>query len=396
MNSTFTVGVVLSPRGWSEQLHAFVADHVPGVDLVVVRDRRAALASGADVLVLDSTTPWLTLSFVAEAEAAGIRLVGVFDRRDGGASRDRLAALGLTYLIEEAMPPDDVVFLVERLRPAATSGDQPHRPAAVETLHLDGAVVPVGGPSGSGARELAVGLAAHWGDDGLSTLLVDANETTPGMARRLGLGLYPHLVRAVELSASDGVDGVRSALADQVTPLPFDVITGLATPRDWDRLTPHDVMELLSVCRRGWERVVVTTSPLVEDLTRWGDRFGISRRVLSNADLVIGAAEPTPRGVLRYLDWMTDAGLLRRDVGTVLNMVPRSKRISCEAVEQLREVGGDLIGEVFEMPFDRAVAAAEWDGRLVTRGRFRKAVAALAAEVDSRLSADVDEEVLTP
>jgi len=338
----------------------------------------------------------LTLRFVEEAEAAGIRLIGVFDRHDGGTSRERLAALGLTYLIEETMPPDDVVFLVERLRPAATNGDRPQRPAAVEPADLNGAVVPVGGPSGSGARELAIGLATHWGQVGLSTLLVDANETTPGLARRLGLGLYPHLLKAVELRGSDGLDGVRAALADRVGPLPFDVITGLATPRDWGRLTPHDVTELLAVCRRGWDRVVVTTSPLVEDLTRWGDRFGISRRVLSNADLVVGTAEPTPRGVLRYLDWITDAGLLRLDVVTVLNKVPRSKRVAFEAVEQLREVGGDLVGEVFEVPLDRAVAAAEWDGRLVARGRFRKAVAAIAAEVDSRLTADVAEEVPTP
>lgn len=392
--SGFTIGVVLSPRGWSEPLHAFVADHVPGVDLVVVRDRRAALGSGAHVLVLDSTTPWLTSPFVREAEAVGIRLVGVYDRADGGTSRDRLAALGLTYLLEEAMPPEDVVFLVERLRPSAGNGGRPRPLPAVDSAPVDGAVVPVGGPSGSGARELAVGLATHWGEAGFTTLLVDANETTPGIARRLGLGLYPHLFKAVEAAAVDGLDGVRAALADRVGPLPFDVIAGLATPRDWDRITPSDVSELLGVCRRGWDRVVVTTSPLIEDLTRWGDRFGISRRVLSNADMVVGAVEPTPRGVLRYLDWLTDGGLLRLDAVTVLNKVPRSKRVAFEAIEQLREVGGDLVGDVFEVPYDRAVAAAEWDGRLVAKGRFRKAVAVVAAEVDHRLAVVADEEVM--
>lgn len=392
--SGFTIGVVLSPRGWSEPLHAFVADHVPGVDLVVVRDRRAALGSGAHVLVLDSTTPWLTLPFVREAQAADIRLVGVYDRTDGGTSRDRLAALGLTYLLEEAMPPEDVVFLVERLRPSAGNGDRPRLLAAVDAAPVDGAIVPVGGPSGSGARELAVGLATHWGEAGFSTLLVDANETTPGIARRLGLGLYPHLITAVEASAVDGRDGVRTALADRVRPLPFDVITGLATPRDWDRVTPSDVTELLGVCRHEWDRVVVTTSPLIEDLTRWGDRFGISRRVLSNADMVVGAAEPTPRGVLRYLDWLTDGGLLRLDAVTVLNKVPRSKRVASEAIEQLREVGGDLVGDVFEVPYDRAVGTAEWDGDLVGKGRFHKAVAVVATEVDRRLAVVADEEAM--
>ena len=63
----------------------------------------------------------------------------------------------------------------------------------------------------------------------------------------------------------------------------------------------------------------MATSPLIEDLTRWGDRFGLSRYVLANADSVVGVAEPTPRGMLRYLDWFADAGLLSGDVVTVFN-----------------------------------------------------------------------------
>ncbi len=388
MTIAFTVGVVLSPRGWSGPLHAFVADHVPDVELVVVRDRMAALGSGAHLLVLDSTTPWLTAPFVAEAEAAGIRLVGVYDRHDGGTSRERLAGLGLTHLLEEAMPPEDVMFLLERLRPAISNGQRPERVTPVESPLVDGAVVPVGGPSGSGARELAVGLAARWAEAGFSTLLVDANETTPGVARRLGIGLYPHLLTAVERSAADGVDGVRSALADSVRPLPFDVIVGLATPRDWDRVVPSDVTELLSVCRRDWERVVVTTSPLIEDLARWGDRFGVSRRVLTNADIVVGAAEPTPRGVLRFLDWFADAGLLRADVVTVLNKVPSSRRVAFEARQQLIDTAGSLVDDVWELPLDRSVTAAEWDGQLVSRGRFRKALAGVVDEIERRLVAE--------
>jgi CO dehydrogenase nickel-insertion accessory protein CooC1 len=393
MSRAFVIGVVLSPRPWSVRLHAFVADHVPDAELVVVRDRRAALSSGAQVLVLDSTTPWLTPTFVTESEDAGVRLVGVYDRADGGTSRDRLAGLGLTHLLEEAMPPEDVVFLVDRLRPAVALGERRGRRAAADPVATDGAVIAVGGPSGSGAREVAVGLATHWAESGWVTLLVDANETTPGVARRLGFGLYPHVLTAVERSASDGVDGVRSALADRVGPVPFDTIAGLATPRDWDRLVAGDLAELLSVCRRGWDRVVVTTSPLIEDLARWGNRFGISRHVLANADAVVGVAEPTPRGVLRFLDWVVDAGRLRADVVTVLNKVPRARRVAFEARQQLVDAGGALVGDVCELPLDRSVAAAEWDGIVVSRGRFRKALAAVADEVEQRLI--VDDEVVT-
>ena len=108
----FRVGVVLSPRSWSGRLHAFIADHVPGVELVMVRDQHAAIESAPHVLLIDDSTPWLTPSFVDRADGLGIRLVGVYDRFDG-VGQGRLAELGLTHLLEEAMPPDDVVFLPE-------------------------------------------------------------------------------------------------------------------------------------------------------------------------------------------------------------------------------------------------------------------------------------------
>ncbi|MGE0304253.1 MAG: hypothetical protein AB7N61_14865 [Acidimicrobiia bacterium] len=381
MNAPFRVGVVLSPGEWSGRLHAFVADHVPDVELQVVRDRRAALDAAPHVLVLDAGTAWLTQAFVGEAEQVGVRFVGVYDRSDGGASRDRLAGLGLTHLVEQAMPPEDLMFLVGRLRPLDDL-DVPPIASHDRGEVVDGRVVAVGGPSGSGARELAIGLATHWAHDGAQTLLVDANETTPGVARRLGLGLYPHLLTAVDRCRSDGLAGVEAALADQVASMPFDVIVGLATPRDWDRVVPHDVETLLDECRTGWERVVVATGPLIEDLQRWGDRFGVSRRALATADVVVGAAEPSPRGVLRYLDWLTDASHLTAEVVTVLNKVPSSKRATSEARQQLLDVGGSLVEDVIELPFDRAVAAAEWDGKLVTRGIFRKGLAVVAAEVD--------------
>ena len=50
MSGSFTVGVVLSPRGWSGPLHAFVADHVPNVELVVIRDRRVAVSYMVEAL----------------------------------------------------------------------------------------------------------------------------------------------------------------------------------------------------------------------------------------------------------------------------------------------------------------------------------------------------------
>lgn len=379
----YRIGIVLSPRSWSGGLHSFVADHVPGVELSVVRDDQAAIETTPHVLLVDDSTPWLTPAFVARADSTGIRIVGVYDRADGGAGKEALVGLGLTHLLEEAMPPDDVVFLLDRLRPTADNvRGSAHPVSGPGDEKPRGEVIAVGGPSGSGARELAVGLASVWADDGWETLLVDANETTPGIARRLGTGTYPHILTAVDRARADGVAGVRASLADRVGSREFDVVAGLPTTRDWDRLLASDLEALLATCRDDWDRIVVTTSPLIEDLQRWGDRFGASRRVLSSSDATVGCCEPTPRGVLRYLDWLVEASRLRSRVQTVLNKVPRSKRVAAEARRQLIDIAGWLIDDVEEVPFDRRVVNAEWDGTEVGRSAFRTAVRLLSTELD--------------
>ena len=211
-------------------------------------------------------------------------------------------------------------------------------------------------------------------------------ETTPGVARRLGLGVYPHLLTALDRVRVEGIDGAKASLADRIGAESFDVIAGLPTTRDWDRLVPNDVDDLLDSCCDGWDRIVVTTSPLIEDLQRWGQRFGVSRRVLATAGVIVGCCEPTPRGVLRYLDWIADASQINPRIVTVVNKVPKSKRVASETTRQLRDVGGAFIDVILEVPFDRSVVDAEWDGTVVSRGRFRKATASVAAEVDLQLT----------
>ena len=254
-----------------------------------------------------------------------------------------------------------------------------------------GVVMCVGGPSGSGAREIAVALACASGDRGWRTLLVDANESTPGVAQRLGLGIYPHILTAIDRRREGKLDGTTSALADGAGRRNFDVLAGIPSTRDWDRLLPNDVESLIDSCRERWDMVVVTTSPMIEDLQRWGDRFAVSRRMLTAADVVVGCCEPSPRGVTRFIDWMAEAGIvrLRSDVFTVLNKLPTSRRTASEVTAHLRDAGRFYVDEVFEVPFDRRVAAAEWDGSEVARGPFRKAVSEIATFLETYVAREL-------
>jgi hypothetical protein len=45
------------------------------------------------------------------------------------------------------------------------------------------------------------------------------------------------------------------------------------------------------------------------------------------------------------------------------------------------------MSDLDELPLDRRVEVAEWDGQLVARGPFTKAVARVASSVDSRMLA---------
>ena len=125
-----------------------------------------------------------------------------------------------------------------------------------------------------------------------------------------------------------------------------------------------------------WKFVVVVTSPIVEDLRRWGDRYGVSRMLLSSpGSAVVMVVEASSRGVVRAADWFAQARPLGR-VPVVINKVPaRAPHVDAQVRERLLSIlGDDRIDIVASLPYDRAVHAAEWNATLPTRGCFARAV----------------------
>lgn len=367
----------MSSGDWWRGLNAYAADHGSGVEVVVVRDAHAVLESGLDVVCTDDTVVWFTRGMVSQAEAAGITVVGV--RAAGDPHSDaQLVTLGIEHRLSDSVAPAAMLELLARLRPRdafeqiVSQLDVPHagRP---------GSLVMVGGPPGAGSREVAVGVAAQLADTA-ATVLVDCNELSPGVAQRLGLRLQPHLLDAAE-AATSGAD-VRAALAQPADPsasttgLRFDVVAGLPAASEWHRCSTAAVDVLLAACQSAWRYTVVTTSPIVEDLRRWVDRFGLSRHLLSMSEPVVGVCEATPRGVLRFVDWLAEAQP-RSPVLTVVNKVPGSRFSAAEVVAELRSLCGERIEVVATVPLDRRVMAAEWDARLPAKGPFTRALRAV-------------------
>ncbi|MEZ5377395.1 MAG: hypothetical protein R2733_12890 [Acidimicrobiales bacterium] len=391
------VGVALSARTWRGSLQRHCRDHEADVAVVLLHDGNEALGGDVDVLVVDDDTSWLSVPFVQSARASGIAFVGIFDPDEAdGFGRRQLQHVGIETVLACSVGSDELVETIRRQRRdpeidrrfAGLLAD-----AGIDGLEPDErhGVVAVGGPAGSGATEVAIALAAGWGSG--RPLLVDVDETHPTLARRLGLGLHPHLLTAVDThrrepltfdgaASADLRDCLARAIDGERPTLPFDVIAGLVTRDDWSLVRPDDVVDLLEACARAWPAVIVRLGPSLEDLHRFVGRHELSRRSATTADQLVGVCDASATGLLRFVDWLVDAlGLVGdRPVDIVLNRAPRSLSQRSQLVDQLRSVVGDRVGSIVCAPTDRRVERGCWDADVPAWGPFRRAIAELGVD----------------
>ncbi len=385
-----SVGLALSGRDWRSSLQRHCRDYVADVAVQLVRDGRQALDPSISVVILDDDTSWLSAPFLSSARERGISVIGIYDPLEAdGHGRRHLQRLGVDAVIAASLPTEELLETIRELCPDVETFDR-----FIEMIEgVDGRIRPtqrqlvaIGGPAGAGATEVAIGFSQTM--PGRKPVLIDVDETHPSLARRLGLAIHPHIVTAIEALRrervrADGSDGeeLEDCLARQVLSgvIPFDVIVGLASRDDWMLLRADDVVELVDELAARWPVAVVRVGPQLEDLSRWVDRYGVSRSVVRNATRVIGVCEATSVGVLRFVDWLVDAVGLADEtpIDVVLNCAPKSPAARSELINQLREIAGDRIGEIHCVPRDKRVERAAWDAAVATRGPFTKAVAKL-------------------
>jgi hypothetical protein len=128
----------------------------------------------------------------------------------------------------------------------------------------------------------------------------------------------------------------------------------------------------------GFSRVVVDVAASLEDVggSRRG-RHAVTRAVVASADRCVAVGSATPVGIARLVGWVADLRLLAPDVplDVVVNRAPRDDR-RCREIED--EIAGTFPAtSITFVPSDRRVETAAWDGELVGRGAFTKAVAAV-------------------
>ena len=178
-------------------------------------------------------------------------------------------------------------------------------------------------------------------------------------------------------SLTDPTDGASGHV-------PMHMIAGIANPDDWPLLGRARCVDLLDAATAQWQHVVAVAGSRIAPLPQGIDRYGASRGAVAQADTVVEVCEPSPLGVLHALDWLIEARHLRngRPVWVAFAGHPRSPNERSDLVETLRREAGDalLAGIVF-VPMGPEVTRASWDGRIVTGGRFVKALHGLATTI---------------
>lgn len=367
---TFRVGATLG--GWSRGLRSYVADHAPDMDVVLVRDQRGATDPQLSVMCLDLSTVWVTRPLVDSIRANGVTVVGVFA---DDIERHQWAEWEVPHQLRADVAADAMVYLLETLRSRRPASQRADPNDQINPISVGlGGLVAVGGPSGSGARELAIGIADRLAGIG-STVMVDCDETGGTVAGRIGYAEHPNLLASVPVAETGGdLARVLTGPTPGRSSLPFDVIGGLPSGAEWSRVSPTGVLSLLHSCRQRWSTTVAVTGPVVEDLRRWADRYGISREIIATAPTVIGACAASPKGVLSFAEWLGETRPTSA-VQVVVNKVPAgSAFVRGEVFDRLRSLCGHRIELVGALPWDRRVVRAEWDAALVRRGPYSKAL----------------------
>jgi MinD superfamily P-loop ATPase len=360
------VALVFSAEPWVEALHRYCSDHGGARVRQLLVDPVLALDEEYSTLVSGHRWAALTPALVDELHRHGRTVLGVWDRNEPE-SRALLIAVGADGLVASDASAREIVAAVTALPRAADA-----RPLPDDTALEDRGSrrVVIGGPTGAGSTEIAIGLAGSLHSRGWRPVLVDLDDVAPAVAPRLGLPLEPNLCTAV-----DAVEYHSAELGDAVAHRGvFDVVSGVPSPSGWGRVRAPEVLRVVRALAREYEPVVIDVAASIGERAE----HGLARAVISDADVLVGVASPTPVGITRFVGWLADVLPFapEADLHVVVNRAPAS-------AYRRGEIRAEILGCVSPaalhfVPADRRVEDAAWSGAVVRRGAFARAVREVA------------------
>ncbi len=344
------IALAVSTREWTEHLHRFVVDHGGARVRLYVMRPEDAFSEGFDVLLIDDICSFLSPHLVKRLNQQGRRVVGVYSPAEFPDGKDRLRSCDVTEVIEADASPEDFLELVEHLDIDRPSGADPANGETPDPAPPDGAadglgsLVAVGSPPGGcGATEVAIGIARRLGERYQQVGLLDLDQRAPSVAQRLGLGLYPNLLTAIDAvhHHSDSLESCWQTPRGSA----LKVLSGVPDPADRARLRQGEVAEVLLETSRMAEATVVNIGlwdVVSEDRPFWDVNGAVADAVLEIAAALVGVALPTPVGMVRMIEWIESLRVRHPGitVHVVVNRAPGSLFVRKALFEELRSAVG--------------------------------------------------------
>lgn len=395
------IAIVRSSRGWARTLHRYVVDHGGAIVKTRPLEERQALEDEYDILIVDDISSFLNNHIIDELHRRGRRVLGVYDPDEFSGSenntgRQRLVRIGVDGVIEAQATPEEFLRLITDLAPSNAERAARHA-AGYDGMPADPFLHDSTGESttdrsrqsprrrghitcvmassgGSGATEITIELAHYLARRKEKTVVVDADEVAPSVAQRLNLPLHPNLRTAIDV-VEHGTGRLGECLIAVSNSL--EILVGLPHPKDWVEIRNSDVTAVLAELARGRPQIVLNASPFVEDLAALGgvDRFAISRAAVECADTLAIVCPPTPMGIARLLDRVSDLGemIAGKSLHVIINRTPKG---SFKRKEIGREIERNFSCDAIHFfPDDAKLEKAAWNGTLLDKGTFARAIA---------------------
>lgn len=370
------LALAASARDWPDVLHRFLVDHGGARVRVTALEPEDLLVESYHVLLIDDVCSFLTPRLIQLVKARGCEVIGVYDPDEFADGKDRLLECGVADVVEASAHPDEFLRVVGRVASVARPATEPPPVDTAPTPAVAGSpkVLAVGGPPGGvGATEVSIAVAHRLSAQG-RTVVVDADEHAPSLAQRLALPLHPNVRTAIDIL--EHRTGMLDRVLHRVHGERLRAMPGLASSRDWSEVRPGQVLDLVSELSRGHRFVVVNVGSRLEPLG-FADgigRYGMSRAVIEAADRLVAVGQASPVGVARLLEWVATVRALRPDrpVDVLVNRAPGDQFRRGELVEEITRTYRPA--SFAFLPDDHRVTAAAWDGTLVAKGGFRRAV----------------------
>ena len=273
-------------RVWAHHLHTYVMDHGDAIVRGYAMTAEDALSEQIDILIVDDITSFLSARLVSDLRQRGVGVIGMYEDSQDSAGRGFVLSMGADVALSAATPPEIVVAELIRMASSDRQAEPPRSERGGSVgFPAGGTIVAVGSTGGGcGATEVALAYAQHSASRGLTTVLVDADAQSPGIAPRLALKATPNV-----RSAIDAVFHRAGPLSRclQVGPTKsLQLLVGITTSADWSELGVHEVLEVLGALTTDFSLVVANVGGMVEELPGIGQlaRFGVARAVVSTAD----------------------------------------------------------------------------------------------------------------